>query len=97
MDPVIPASAQSTNGLVSPDGIVGVLPSYPGVPSGSTAVMYTEKILGYFVAGVTTNSATSTYGSVVSGSGTSSAFTMAFNPSASESTDLPASINAAHR
>ena len=93
MDPVVPSTALTTSGLVSPDGIVGVLPSYPGVPSGDTAVMYTEKILGYYVAGVTTNSATATYGSVVSGSSTSSAFSMSFNPSAAEAQDLPATIS----
>jgi len=93
LDPVVPATAQTTNGLVSPDGIVGVLPTYPGVPSGATTVMYTEKVLGYFVAGVTTNGSTSTYGSVVSGSPTSSTFTLAFNPSASESSDLPPTIS----
>ena len=93
MDPVVPATAQTTNGLVSPDGIVGVLPSYPGVPSGATAVMYTEKVLSYFVAGVTTNGSATTYGSVVSGSGASSTFTMAFNPSATEAADLPSTIS----
>jgi titin len=94
MDPVVPSTALATSGLVSPDGIVGVLPTYPGVPSGDTAVMYTEKVLGYYVAGVTTNSATTTYGGVVSGSPTSSAFSMNFNPSAAESMDLPATISA---
>jgi hypothetical protein len=57
-DPIIPATAQSTNGLVAPDGIVGVLPSYPStpgsVPAGATYVAYTEKILNYYVAGVAT-------------------------------------------
>jgi hypothetical protein len=52
-DPVVPATAQQTNGLVAPDGIVGVLPSYPGAPAGSTIVLYTEKLLGYFMAGIT--------------------------------------------
>jgi hypothetical protein len=47
----VPATAQQTNGLVAPDGIVGVLPSYPGAPAGSTVVMYTEKILDYFMVG----------------------------------------------
>lgn len=50
-DPIIPAGTQVTNGLVSPDGIVGTLPKYPGAPSGSTIVMYTEKELDYYVAG----------------------------------------------
>ena len=50
-DPVVPATAEMTTGLVAPDGIVGVLPSYPGAPGGSTIVMYTEKILNYYDAG----------------------------------------------
>jgi hypothetical protein len=65
-DPIITASANSsdpatggmTSGLVSPDGIVGILPSYPHdpsiVPSGATYVMYTEKELNYYLAGDTT-------------------------------------------
>ena len=55
-DPIVPATAQQTTGLVAPDGIVGVLPSYPGAPSGSTVVMYTEKVLSYFDVGYTTAS-----------------------------------------
>lgn len=61
-DPIVPATAYDaptgsgmTNGLVAPDGIVGVLPSYPvtdrrQVPFGSTFVMYTEKELNYYTA-----------------------------------------------
>ena len=52
-DPIIPATAQQTSGLVAPDGIVGVLPSYTGAPAGSTIVMYTEKVLNYFFVGYT--------------------------------------------
>ena len=33
-DPIVPATAEMTTGLVAPDGIVGVLPSYPGAPLG---------------------------------------------------------------
>ncbi len=63
-DPIIPASAYATDptsggmttGLVAPDGIVGVLPNYPGVPSGATAIMYTEKELNFYLAGDSTNS-----------------------------------------
>jgi hypothetical protein len=67
-DPVVPATAQQTSGLVAPDGIVGVLPSYPGAPAGSTIVLYTEKELNYFVAGVTTAGGTysATTGSSIS-------------------------------
>ena len=67
-DPIVPATAQQTNGLVAPDGIVGTLPTYPGVPAGSTAVLYTEKLLGYYVAGRTSASAGGTY-SATTGSG----------------------------
>ncbi|MFZ0665588.1 MAG: Ig-like domain-containing protein [Acidimicrobiales bacterium] len=74
-DPIVPATATAqTNGLISPDGIVGVLPSYPGLPSGYTAVMYTEKILNYYVAGTTTNSGSVTFGTN---------FNLTFTPSAS--------------
>ena len=67
-DPIVPATAQQTNGLVAPDGIVGVLPTYPGVPSGATAVLYTEKLLNYFIAGRTSNTANGTYSSTTGGS-----------------------------
>jgi hypothetical protein len=87
-DPIIPATAQVTNGLVSPDGIVGVLPSYPGTPSGATDVMYTEKELNYYVAGTTTNS-----GSVAFGS---SPFAIGFTPSPYESQDMPSTISASN-
>jgi hypothetical protein len=50
-DPIVPATAEMTTGLVAPDGIVGVLPSYPGAPAGATIVMYTEKVLNYFDVG----------------------------------------------
>jgi hypothetical protein len=83
-DPVIPATASMTSGLVAPDGIVGVLPSYPGAPSGSTIVMYTEKELNYFVAGTTTNSSSATFASSI-----------AFTPSPYVGQDLPA-ISAAN-
>ena len=67
-DPIVPATAQQTTGLVAPDGIVGVLPTYPGVPSGATAVLYTEKLLNYFIAGRTSNSANGTYSSTTGSS-----------------------------
>jgi len=91
-DPIVPATAYGqTSGLVAPDGIVGVLPSYPGAPAGSTIVMYTEKELGYYVAGETTKSGNSTTFP------TSTPESIIFNPSASESADLPSasSITAA--
>ena len=81
-DPIFPSSASVTSGLVSPDGIVGVLPSYPGAPSGSTVVMYTEKELSYYIAGTTTNGSAATFSSSI-----------AFTPSAYTSQDLPAVIS----
>ncbi|HVM64270.1 MAG TPA: hypothetical protein VMU14_05360, partial [Acidimicrobiales bacterium] len=60
-DPIIPATAQQTSGLIAPDGIVGVLPGYPGAPAGATIVMYTEKVAGflsYYVAGYTGSATT---------------------------------------
>jgi hypothetical protein len=64
-DPIVPATATGqTSGLVAPDGIVGVLPSYPTtgtIPSGATFVMYTEKILSYYIAGIANNGG-STFG-----------------------------------
>jgi hypothetical protein len=52
-DPIVPATAEQTSGLIAPDGIVGVLPSYPGAPAGATVVMYTEKVLNYYIVGYT--------------------------------------------
>ncbi len=85
-DPIVPQTAQQTSGLISPDGIVGVLPTYPGAPTGSTIVMYTEKELNYFVTGTTTNSTAVAFSS-------STPTTIAFNPSTYESVDLPATIS----
>jgi hypothetical protein len=85
-DPVVPATAQATTGLVAPDGIVGQLPSYPAaagatVPSGVTYVAYTEKILGYYIAGVMTDGG-GTFGSLS---------TINFIPGAATAQVLPAS------
>ena len=84
-DPIIPATAQVTAGLVSPDGIVGVLPSYPGSPAGATDVMYTEKELNYYVAGTTTSSGSTAFGSTP--------FSLVFTPSPYESQDMPSTIS----
>jgi hypothetical protein len=78
-DPIIPATATMTSGLVAPDGIVGQLPSYPGAPAGSTIVMYTEKELNYYVAGTTTNSAAVKF---------SASTTLTFTPSPYTAQDL---------
>jgi 3D (Asp-Asp-Asp) domain-containing protein len=50
-----------TNGLVAPDGIVGVVPSpiaYPGAPGGSTVIIYGEKILNYYIEGTVATAVT---------------------------------------
>jgi hypothetical protein len=86
-DPIVPGSVQVTSGLVSPDGIVGVLPSYPGTPPGATDVMYTEKELSYFVAGTTTSSGSTTFGSAP--------FSLVFTPSPYESQDMPSTVSSA--
>lgn len=59
-DPIVPANATVTTGLKAPDGIVGTLPTYPGAPSGSTVVLYTEKELAYFIVGTTDGTASGT-------------------------------------
>lgn len=56
--PIIPATAQATSGLVSPDGIISTIARYPGAPRGSVAVLYTEKILNYFTPTTTTAAVT---------------------------------------
>ncbi len=62
-DPVIPSSGAKytggpvvqTNGLLSPDGIIGPLPSSAnaawGEPSTGKVVLYTQKLANYFVEG----------------------------------------------
>ncbi|MEY9948116.1 hypothetical protein [Kitasatospora sp. GAS1066B] len=57
-DRVIPATAQQTSGLIAPDGIISTVPSYPGAPKGSVAVLYTEKIVNYFTPTTTTAAVT---------------------------------------
>jgi hypothetical protein len=93
-DPIIPASAYDTaqgdgmtNGLVAPDGIVGVLPNYPGAPAGATTVMYTDKELNYYIAGTTTNSSSTAF---------SASTTINFFPGSYLADDLPSTINAAN-
>jgi hypothetical protein len=68
-DPITPPAAQMTSGLVSPDGIVGTVPyrsTFNGhsVPSNATIMLYTEKIVNYFVEGElngSLNSSATTY------------------------------------
>ncbi len=50
-DPILPPNATMTTGLKAPDGIVGTLPTYPCDPVGSTVVLYTQKVLAYFIVG----------------------------------------------
>lgn len=89
-DPIIPAETQVTTGLLAPDGIVGTLPSYPGAPAGSTVVLYTQKVLSYFIVGTTTG-AVSSSGKYTAGKFTLPASTINFKPSVTESEPLPQS------
>ncbi len=88
-DPIIPASATMTGGLLAPDGIVGTLPSYPGAPEGSTVVLYTEKILNYFVVGRENGSVSGT--KYTAGTVALPATTINYTPSVTAAEPLPAS------
>lgn len=80
-DPIVPSAGTSggvlqTNGLIAPDGIVGVIPSsitYPGAPSGSTVIIYGEKILNYFIEGTTASSVSLPAGTITMTPSTSTA------------------------
>lgn len=89
-DPIVPSSAQMTTGLDAPDGIVGTLPKYPGAPAGSTVVLYTEKVLSYFVVG-TIDGSVSSSNKFTAGKVALPASTITFTPSVTESESLPAS------
>jgi hypothetical protein len=92
-DPIDPPNAQVTTGLKAPDGIVGTLPSYPGAPSGSTVVLYTEKQLAYFIVG-TTDGSVSSAGKFTAGSVTlpvATGATITYTPSVHPSEPLPTS------
>ena len=92
-----PSSGGMTTGLVAPDGIVGVLPNYPGVPSGATAIMYTEKELNYYLAGDSTNAIGTVATSKKAGAGWGAgAQTIDFiaSPYLSENMPNPASVSA---
>jgi Bacterial Ig-like domain (group 3)/Putative Ig domain len=89
-DPVLPAATSMTTGLIAPDGIVGTLPSYPGAPSGSTVVLYTEKLLSYFIVG-TTNGYVDSSNKFHAGSVTLPASTIVYTPSVTASEPLPTS------
>ncbi len=86
-DPILPTDygqpggALQTVGLTAPDGIVGVIPgtvSYPGAQSGSTVVIYGEKVLNYYIEGTVTSTV-----SLPSS-------TIAMTPSTSSAEPLPA-------
>jgi hypothetical protein len=97
-DPIIPKSAYEstagngmTSGLVSPDGIVSVLPKYPGAPTTKTTVivMYTEKELNYYVAGVMAKTSKPKFSSTT--------MTIPFTPGPYFPGDMPSVINATHK
>jgi hypothetical protein len=89
-DPILPSSTQMTTGLVAPDGIVGTLPKYPGAPEGSSVVLYTEKLLSYFIVG-TTDGSVSSANKFTAGKVTLPASTINFKPSVTASEPLPQS------
>jgi hypothetical protein len=89
-DPIVPPTATATTGLKAPDGIVGTLPSYPGAPQGSTVVLYTEKLLAYFVVGTTDGSVNSS-SKYTAGTVTLPASTITYTPSVHQSEPLPTS------
>jgi hypothetical protein len=88
-DPILPPGASVTTGLKGPDGIVGTLPSYPGAPADATVVLYTEKLLAYFVVGTTNGSVSGS--SYKAGTVTLPAATINYTPSVHPSEPLPAS------
>jgi Bacterial Ig-like domain (group 3)/Putative Ig domain len=86
-DPILPPQATVTTGLKAPDGIVGTLPKYPGAPAGSTVVLYTEKVLAYFVVGTTDGSVSGT--TFTKGTVKLPASTITYTPSVHPSEPLP--------
>jgi hypothetical protein len=86
-DPILPPHATVTTGLKAPDGIVGTLPSYPGAPSGSTVVLYTEKELAYFIVGTTDGSVSGS--TFTKGAVKLPATTITYTPSVHPSEPLP--------
>lgn len=80
-DPITPPTAQMTTGLVSPDGIVGTVPNTPtfngqSVPSNATVMLYTEKIVNYFVEGELNGSLNSAGTTYTPGSGKEPSFSL---------------------
>jgi hypothetical protein len=80
-DPITPPTAQMTTGLVSPDGIVGTVPYMPtfngqSVPGNATIMLYTEKIVNYFVEGELNGSLNASGTTYTPGSGEQPSFTL---------------------
>ncbi|HEV3321158.1 MAG TPA: Ig-like domain repeat protein [Solirubrobacteraceae bacterium] len=99
-DPITPPTAQMTTGLVSPDGIVGAVPyrsTYNGqsVPSNATIMLYTEKIVNYFLEGELNGSLSSAGTTYTKGNftlpGAASTFGLNYQPYPGTSEALPAS------
>jgi Bacterial Ig-like domain (group 3)/Putative Ig domain len=89
-DPIAPPTATMTSGLIAPDGIVGTLPKYPGAPEGSTVVLYTEKLLNYFIVG-TTDGSVNASNKFTAGKIALPASTITYTPSVTSSEPLPQS------
>lgn len=92
-DPIIPPGSTMTNGLIAPDGIVGTIPSYPGAPTASTTVLYTEKLLNYYIEGTTNGkiSSSGTYSSSTITLPLTSGQLLNYQPSVTTSEPLPTS------
>jgi hypothetical protein len=99
-DPITPPSAQMTTGLVSPDGIVGAVPhtsTFNGhsVPSNATIMLYTEKIVNYFLEGELNGSLSSAGTTYTKGNftlpGGAATFGLNYQPYPGTSEPLPAS------
>lgn len=86
-DPILPTDAKVTTGLKAPDGIVGTLPSYPGAPANSTVVLYTQKLLAYFIVGTTNGSVSGS--TFKAGTVALPASTINYTPSVHPSEPLP--------
>jgi hypothetical protein len=86
-DPILPPNAAVTTGLKAPDGIVGTLPSFPGAPAKSTVVLYTEKVLAYFIVGTTDGSVSGS--TFTKGTVKLPASTITYTPSVHPSEPLP--------
>jgi Bacterial Ig-like domain (group 3)/Putative Ig domain len=88
-DPILPPHAAVTTGLKAPDGIIGTLPSYPDAPANSTVVLYTEKVLAYFIVGTIDGSVSGS--AYKAGTVSLPASTITYTPSVHPSEPLPSS------